>query len=131
TDTKETGLGTLLAASGLSASAQSLGITMANIPTTPSDVFVGILKSRVMADAVINQFNLLEVYGKSTMYDARKKLRRKTKITVTKEKVIQVTVEARYPALASDMANFYIAHLDRLNRVVTVSKAGQNRQFIE
>jgi tyrosine-protein kinase Etk/Wzc len=29
------------------------------------------------------------------------------------------------------MANFYIAHLDRLNRVVTVSKAGQNRQFIE
>jgi uncharacterized protein involved in exopolysaccharide biosynthesis len=131
TDTKESGLGTLLSASGLSATAQSLGISMANIQTTPTDVFVGILKSRVMADAVIQQFNLMEVYGKSTMYETRKKLRRKTKVTVTKEKVIQVTVEARDPRLASDMANFYIATLDRLNRVVTVSKAGQNRRFIE
>ncbi|MCE3225447.1 MAG: putative Lipopolysaccharide biosynthesis protein [Nitrospira sp.] len=29
------------------------------------------------------------------------------------------------------MANFYVANLDRLNRTVTVSKAGQNRAFIE
>ena len=33
--------------------------------------------------------------------------------------------------LAAEMANFYVAHLDRLNHTVTVSKASQNRAFIE
>ncbi len=32
---------------------------------------------------------------------------------------------------AADMANFYMSNLDRLNRIVNVSKAGQNRAFIE
>ena len=30
-----------------------------------------------------------------------------------------------------EMANFYVSHLDRLNHTVTVSKASQNRAFIE
>jgi tyrosine-protein kinase Etk/Wzc len=132
TDTKDSStLGTLLAASGAAATAQNLGIMLPGMPTTPTDVFVGILKSREMTDAVIRQFHLMEQYGVDTMVRARKKLGRRTKITVTKEKVIQVKVEAADPLMAADMANFYIAHLDRLNRVVTVSKAGQNRQFLE
>jgi tyrosine-protein kinase Etk/Wzc len=132
TDMKEsTTLSTLLASSGLGTTAQNMGMALPGIPTTPTDVFVGILKSRVMTDAVIQQFNLLARYGADTMIEARKKLGRRTKIAVTKEKVIQIKVEANDPQLAADMANFHVAHLDRLNQVVTVSKAGQNRQFIE
>src|SRR5919108_574986 len=64
TDTKEgTSLGTLLAATGAAfpgaaATAQTLGITLPGMPITPTDVFVGILKSREMTDAVIRQFHL-------------------------------------------------------------------------
>jgi len=131
------GLGSLLAlsgsggAGGAGALAQGLGITLPGVPATPTDVFVAMLKSRVMADEVIKQFDLMKVYEAETRQDARKALASDTKIVVTKEKVIKVTVEARRPQLASDIANFYVANLDRLNRKLNVTKSGQNRVFIE
>ena len=131
------GLGSLLAlsgsggAGGAGALAQGLGITLPGMPATPTDIFVAMLKSRVMADEVIKQFDLMKVYEAKTRQDARKALASDTKIVVTKEKVIKVTVEARRPQLASDIANFYVANLDRLNRKLNVTKSGQNRVFIE
>ena len=111
--------------------AQGLGITLPGIPATPTDIFVAMLKSRVMADEVIKQFDLMKVYEAKTRQDARKALESDTKIMVSKEKVIKVTVEARSPQLASDIANFYVANLDRLNRTLNVTKSGQNRVFVE
>ncbi|MGH7253586.1 MAG: GNVR domain-containing protein, partial [Nitrospiraceae bacterium] len=40
-------------------------------------------------------------------------------------------VEDKDPQRAADIANYYVSNLDRLNRTLTVSKAGQNRAFIE
>src|SRR5881296_58725 len=51
------GLGALLAASGAGGAAQSLGISLPGAPATPTDIFVAMLKSRIMADAVITRFN--------------------------------------------------------------------------
>ena len=137
-DSKEgMGLGSLLAlsgsggAGGAGALAQGLGITLPGMPATPTDIFTAMLKSRIMADAVIKQFDLMKLYNDKTMQDARKDLESDTKITVSKEKVIKVTVEAKSPQLASDIANFYVANLDRLNRTLNVTKSGQNRVFIE
>src|SRR5437879_3911824 len=137
-DSKEgMGLGSLLAlsgsggAGGAGALAQGLGITLPGMPATPTDIFVAMLKSRIMADAVIKQFDLMKLYNDKTMQDARKDLESDTKITVSKEKVIKVTVEAKSPQLASDIANFYVTNLDRLNRSLNVTKSGQNRVFIE
>jgi len=136
-DSKEgMGLGSLLAlsgsggAGGAGALAQGLGITLPGMPATPTDIFVAMLKSRIMADEVINQFDLMKSYKAQTMHDARKALESDTTIKVSKEKVIKVTVEAKSPQLASDIANFYIANLDRLNRTLNVTKSGQNRVFI-
>lgn len=125
------GLGALLAASGAGGAAQSLGISLPGAPATPTDLFVAMLKSRIMADEVITQFDLLAVYEAKTMQDARKALEGHTKISVSKEKVIKITVEDQDPRRAADLANFYVANLDRLNRTLNVSKAGQNRAFIE
>ncbi|TLY23956.1 MAG: lipopolysaccharide biosynthesis protein [Nitrospirae bacterium] len=131
------GLGSLLAlsgsggAGGAGALAQGLGITLPGMPATPTDIFVAMLKSRIMADAVIKQFDLMKLYNDKTMQDARKDLESDTTIKVSKEKVIKVTVEAKNPQLASDIANFYVANLDRLNRTLNVTKSGQNRVFIE
>ena len=54
-----------------------------------------------------------------------------TRIVVSKEKVIKVTVEDKDPQLASDIANFYVSNLDQLNQTLSVSKARENRKFIE
>ena len=124
------GLGALLAAGGASAS-QNMGIVVPGLPTSSTDVFMAILKSRIMADDVIRQFNLLSWYHVKTMQDARDMLEAATRITLNKEKVIKITVEAKDPQLAADMVNFYASNLDRLNRTLNVTKAGENRKFLE
>jgi len=131
-ESKEGGmLAALLTSPAAGGMAQNLGLGLPSLPTTPTDVFVSILKSRVMADDVIAKFNLMDRYREKTMVDTRKELEDHLRITVTKEKVIKVAVEDIDPQIAADMANFYVANLDRVNRTVTVSKAGQNRAFIE
>ncbi len=131
-DSKDaSGLGALLAATGAGSAAQTLGISLPGAPATPTDLFVAMLKSRIMADDVIRQFSLLDYYEAKTMQDARKALEGDTTITVTKEKVVKITVEAKDPKLAADIANFYVSNLDRLNRTLNVTKASQNRMFIE
>lgn len=131
-DSKESGgLAALLTATGAGGMAQNLGATLPNMPTTPTDVFVAILKSRVMADEVIAKFRLMDLYDERTMHDTRADLADRVRIAVTKEKVIKVTVEDTNPQRAADMAAHFVAGLDRLNRTLNVSKAGQNRAFLE
>ena len=101
------------------------------MPATPTDIFVAMLKSRTMADGVVKQFNLFELYEAKTMQGARRALEGQTKIKVSKEKVIKITVESEDPQLAADITNFYVTNLDRLNRTLNVSKVSQNRAFIE
>ncbi|HRB80855.1 MAG TPA: GNVR domain-containing protein [Nitrospira sp.] len=131
-ESKEGGaLAALLASPAAGGMAQNLGLGLPGLPTTPTDVFVSILKSRLMADDVIHKFNLMDRYREKTMVETRKELEDHLRITVTKEKVIKVAVEDEDPQVAADIANFYVSNLDRLNRTVTVNKAGQNRAFLE
>jgi uncharacterized protein involved in exopolysaccharide biosynthesis len=125
------GLGALLGSSGAGTAAQSLGISLPGAPATPTDVFTAMLKSRIMADDIIRHFNLMDRYEKKTMQDTRLALENATRIVITKEKVIKITVEDKDPQLAADIANFYMSNLDRLNQTLTVSKARENRKFIE
>jgi uncharacterized protein involved in exopolysaccharide biosynthesis len=131
-ESKEGGaLSALLTATAAGGLAQNLGIGLPGIPTTPTDIFVAILKSRVMADDVIARFNLMDRYGEPTMKQTREELADRVRVAVSKEKVIKVVVEDHDPRIAADIANFYVANLDRLNRTVNVGKASQNRAFIE
>lgn len=125
------GLGALLASGAAGSAAQSLGISLPGAPATPTDIFTAMLKSRIMADEVIRKFGLMDRYEKKTMQDTRLALENATRVVVSKEKVIKVAVEDKDPQLAADIANFYVANLDRLNQTLSVSKARENRKFIE
>jgi len=125
------GLGALLTSGAANSAAQSLGISLPGAPATPTDLFMAMLKSRIMSDDTIRRFNLTEYYKKKTMQDTRIALEDSIKLSLTKEKVIKVTVEDKDPQLASDIANFYVSNLDRLNQTLSVSKARENRKFIE
>jgi tyrosine-protein kinase Etk/Wzc len=122
------GLAAALAATG---AAGALGGFIPGIPANNADLFVALLKSRIMADEILKRFDLLNRYHAKLMTDARKALEGRTKITVAKEKVIKVTVEDEDPKLAADIANFYVGNLDSLNHTLNISKASQNRAFIE
>lgn len=116
-----------LAASGLIQ--QLPGISIPSLTPT-RDTFISILKSRTMAQDIVEQFNLKERYQAEYLSDAIKALQGATDIKVSKEGVISVTVEDTDPKLAADIANFYATNLDRLLARFGTSEASRQRAFI-
>jgi uncharacterized protein involved in exopolysaccharide biosynthesis len=97
----------------------------------PGDLYVGLLKSRTVADAMIRKFDLRRLYDEKTMVDTRKHLARRTAIAVGKDLLIHVRVEDRDRVRAADMANAYIEELHRQNSRLALTSASQRRTFFE
>jgi len=98
---------------------------------SPADLWVGILSSNTVRDALINRFDLMTVYRKKTIEDARKALDRRTTTKRSREGVVSVSVEDRQPQRAADMANAYIEELDKINKNMVTTSGGRMRLFIE
>jgi len=120
------GLAAALAASG---AGQFLG---GILPPTGSnrDIFIAILKSRTLAQDLVDRFNLKEYYQAKFTNDAIKGLQGATDIRVSKEGVISVTVVDKDPKLAADIANAYPTTLDRLFAKFGTTDASRQRAFI-
>lgn len=97
----------------------------------PSDVFIAMLKSRSVGDAIINQFDLRRVYRVKRYQDARKKLGKRSDILTEKEGLISVSVTDTDPNRAAEIANAYVDQLRSLNQSLAVSEAAQRRVFYE
>jgi uncharacterized protein involved in exopolysaccharide biosynthesis len=94
------------------------------------DTFWTILHSRSMGERVVQQLNLMEYYGQTTMQDAVGALRGETTVVVTKQRSMEVIVLTRDPRMAADIANAYAANLDDLNRDLSASSSRQYRIFL-
>jgi uncharacterized protein involved in exopolysaccharide biosynthesis len=98
-----------------------------------TDLYVGILESREVTDAMIDRFDLVRVYGRQplTRYKARERLRRYTSIDASKEGILYVTVEDKDPNRAAAIANAYVEELDKQNKKLSVGQATSKRMFLE
>jgi len=96
-----------------------------------SDIYVAVLKSRTIADSLIDHFSLMKVYNAKRRIDARNKLEDRTQISPGKEGVISVTVDDRDPQRAADLANAYVDELEVLSKTLAVTEAGKRRLFFE
>jgi uncharacterized protein involved in exopolysaccharide biosynthesis len=116
-------LGQLGALAGVAGS--SLGIK------NPNDLYVGMLKSRSVADNLIARYKLRERYEAETLDDARKTLAKITNISAGKDGIITVEVDDEDPKFAAQLANAYVDELHRLNQTLAVTEAAQRRLFFE
>jgi capsule polysaccharide export protein KpsE/RkpR len=97
-----------------------------------SDIFVGILGSRTVADKLIEQFDLKKVYSDSRMEDARKDLAQHTYVSVDrKSQIISIVVTDRSPQRAAAMAQAYTEELNHLVAELSTSSARRERIFLE
>lgn len=96
-----------------------------------SDVYVGILKSRTIADRLIEKFDLKKVYETTYQESARRILEDRTAITTSKEGLITIEVEDKDRRLATNLANAYTEQLLGLTKVLAVTEAAQRRLFFE
>lgn len=97
----------------------------------PNDLYVGMLKSRTLANKLIEKHQLENAYGLSSMEKIRKKLEDNTSISAGKDGLITIEVEDRDAARAAQLANGYVAELQQLTRVLAVTEASQRRLFFE
>jgi uncharacterized protein involved in exopolysaccharide biosynthesis len=97
----------------------------------PNDLYVGMLKSRTVADSLIERFDLMKVYDVKLRSRARKDLEKATTITSGKDGIITIEVDNNDPKLAAEMANAYVEELIKLTNVLAVTEASQKRLFVE
>ena len=125
-------MGSMASGNGAMGGAASSMLSGALNIKNPSDLYVAMLKSRTVADAIITKFDYRKgLLGTESWEDTRKRLEKHTDISVGKEGVITIEVEDRSPERARQIAQAYIDELFNLSETVSVSEAGQRRIFFD
>ncbi|HEV2988099.1 MAG TPA: Wzz/FepE/Etk N-terminal domain-containing protein [Candidatus Angelobacter sp.] len=97
----------------------------------PSDIYVALLRSDTVANALIDRFSLTTVYKEKLRIDARRRLEDRSEIIAGKEGVISISVDDRSPQRAADLANSYVEELEKLTKTLNITEAGKRRLFFE
>jgi capsule polysaccharide export protein KpsE/RkpR len=113
------------AASMLASSAGGLSLR------NPNEIFLGMLNSRSVADALITEFDLQNAYKKKLMMDTRQTLAKRTKVESEKSGLIAVSVTDEDKTRAAAMANAYATQLRSLIGKMTSTEATERRAFYE
>ncbi len=122
----------LFSTAALSQIASGLGSEYLTSTIGTPDLWVGILKSHTVRDAIIDTFDLKKVYGVKTIEGARAALHRAVKIKKSRtEGIISITVENRDPESAADIANAFAEELDRINRDAVSTSGRRVRVSVE
>jgi uncharacterized protein involved in exopolysaccharide biosynthesis len=95
-------------------------------------VFVGVLKSRTVADRLIDEFGLWRIYHDHKIEDVRDDLEDHSDISEDRKSgILTITVSDHDPRRAAAMAQAYVDQLDRLVAQVSTSAARRERIFLE
>ncbi len=99
---------------------------------TPADMYISMLTSRTVEDAMIQRFGLMSEYKMKKMSEVRKEFeRRTTAVAGMKDGMIRLTIEDGDPKRAAAMANAYVEEFRRLSATLAISEAARRRLFFE
>jgi tyrosine-protein kinase Etk/Wzc len=98
----------------------------------PNDMYVGMLKSETVEDAVIHRFGLMQEYKSKYLSDARKTFEGFATIDGNgKDGLIHISVEDRDPRRSAELANGYVEQFRSLSQNLAITEASQRRLFFE
>jgi uncharacterized protein involved in exopolysaccharide biosynthesis len=122
--------GSAMMAASLGALAATAGLGGAF--KAPEELYVGLLKSDSIANALVQRFNLKERYEQKLAEDARKGLAARARFTPDrKSSLITVEVDDKDPAFAAQLANAYVDELRKMMNRIGVTQAQQSRLYFE
>jgi len=114
------GMGDLAALAGISVGGGS------------GDLYVGMLQSRTIANAIIDRFDLMMVYNQEYRVNTYENLSKHVDVSLgKKDGIISISVEDNDPQRAADIANAYVEELKKLNVQFNLNNAGRERHFLE
>ncbi|MGC2645214.1 MAG: GNVR domain-containing protein, partial [Candidatus Sulfotelmatobacter sp.] len=98
----------------------------------PADMYVSLLQSRTVEDAMIQRFGLMKEYRVKKMSEARKAFEHHTTaVAGTKDGLIRLTVEDHDPKRAAELANGYVEEFRRLSASLAITEAARRRLFFQ
>ncbi len=98
----------------------------------PNDMYVAMLQSRTVEDAMVSRFRLTDQYHKKYVSDARKAFENRTTVDGSgKDGLIHISIEDRDPERAAELANGYIDEFRHLSEHLAITEAAQRRLFFE
>jgi uncharacterized protein involved in exopolysaccharide biosynthesis len=125
------GIASMLAALGKNGDLGSIGGELLGMKTS-GDLFIGVLHSRTVEDAVVTKFDLQKAYGVSRYEDARKVLEARTDITSDRKSgIITINVSDHDRSRAAGMAREYVEALNQAVIGLNTSSAHKERVFLE
>jgi uncharacterized protein involved in exopolysaccharide biosynthesis len=99
---------------------------------SPADQYVALLQSETVADRLIDEFKLMQVYDEKYRFEARKELANNSRVSLgKKDGLITVEVDDVDPQRAADIANRHVDELRRLTSQLALTEAQQRRMFFE
>ncbi len=118
------------AAAGILAQLGGIGMMSGGGLGNPGDVYVVMLKSRTVADQMIQRFGLMKPDEKYPS-QVRQRLAGATNILLGKDGVITIEVDDLDPNRAADLANGYVDELIKYTSMLAITEASQRRLFFE
>jgi uncharacterized protein involved in exopolysaccharide biosynthesis len=97
----------------------------------PNDVYIGLLKSRPVADGIIRRFNLTTVYHAKDMTVAREQLAANTVVVSENNGFLSVSVTDKDRKRVAEMANAYTDELRNITKKLAITEASRRRLFYE
>jgi len=97
-----------------------------------SDQYVALIQSTTVRDRLIDQYELMSVYGAKYRFQARDDLRDNVRVLLgKKDGLITVEVDDKDPQRAAKLANSHVDELRRMTTTLAVTEAQQRRAFFE
>jgi uncharacterized protein involved in exopolysaccharide biosynthesis len=98
----------------------------------PADMYVSLLTSRTVEDAMIQRFGLMKEYRVKRMSDARKELEHRASVVAgAKDGLIRLSLEDGDPKRAAELANGYVEEFRKLSASLAITEAARRRLFFE
>ncbi len=97
---------------------------------SPNALYIALLTSRPVMEAVVERFDLVKLYGTETVVDAGEQLSGNVKVRSSSwSGIISISVYDRDPQLAADIANSLVKELKNLTKTLAITEATRRRVF--
>jgi tyrosine-protein kinase Etk/Wzc len=98
----------------------------------PNEMFVAMLRSRTVEDAMVQHFGLMQEYHTRYLSDARYVFEKWAAVDGNgKDGLIHISVVDKSPQRAAELANGYVDQFRRLSEHLAITEASQRRLFFE
>jgi tyrosine-protein kinase Etk/Wzc len=98
----------------------------------PNDMYISMLRSRVVEDAMVQRFGLMKEYHTGLLSDASAALQNHAIMDgYNRDGLIRISIVDRDPRRAAELANGYVDQFRILSQHLAITEASQRRLFFE